>query len=295
MSCKKCRKNECNCPPGPQGPRGIKGDPGDVGPTGDTGNDGPPGSDGATGPTGPSCTGPTGATGNTGAAGSDGSPGHDGPTGPTGPCCTGPTGATGATGNDGPTGPSGGPPGPTGATGNTGPSGGPPGPTGGTGNDGATGPTGPCCTGPTGPSTLLQSLFARSPGDSIPPGAIIHSIAGPINIVTQAGSVLEIVATASVNETFSTAPASSDVTFEVFVDGASLPGPDGIGFGITLSRVGFIDTIHGSGSVVFRLTGLPAGAHTLELIASASSFNPGPVLIQLPRDNGSLYVQEMTV
>lgn len=206
-----------------------------------------------------------GKRGKRGHCGRPGLPGV-GVRGPTGPCCTGPTG---------PTGPFGGPPGPTGPC--------------------CTGPTGPAGTSGTGPATLLQSLFARSPGDSIPPGAVIHSVAGPINIVTQAGSVLEILATASVNETFGTAPASSDITFEVFVDGASLPGPDGIGFGITLSRVGFIDTIHGSGSVVFRLAGLPAGPHTLELIASTSPANPAPVLIQLPRDNGSLYVQEMTV
>lgn len=176
---------------------------------------------------------------------------------------------------------------------------GPRGPTGATGSTGPTGPTGPCCTGATGPtgagaSTLLQSLFSRSVGAVIPP----NSVAGLVPTIafnTQPGSVLEIHATASVNAVFAGGPnLSADITFEVFVDGASLPGPDGIGFAITL-RGDLFETVHGSGAVVFRLTGLPAGAHTLDLIATTPSTNTIPINIQLPFDNASLYAQEMTV
>ena len=226
---------------------------------------------GATGSTGPCCTGPTGAGGPTGLSGPTGAPGSStstgatGSTGPTGPCCTGPTGADGTSTS-------------TGAT-------------------GSTGPTGPCCTGPTGSdgqNNLIQSAFDRSLGDVIAPGVIIRVLA-TVALVTQAGSVLEILATAAVNAVFATAPATADITFEVFVDGASLPGLDGIGFGITLSRVAFIDLIHGSGSVVFRMAGLSAGLHTFTLIASTDVNNQAPINIQLPRDNASLYVQEMRV
>jgi len=109
-----------------------------------------------------------------------------------------------------------------------------------------------------------------------------------------AGSVQEIVATASLSAFMTADFPINDVNFEVTIDGATFGG--GIGFSTTLHSDRFNNRfVHDSGAVVFRVTGLAPGPHTFRLIATAAPFNSTFVTILLPSDNGSLYVQDMLV
>lgn len=210
----------------------------------------------------PECNeaGPRGFRGPTGGTGPSG---PSGPTGPTGPCCTGPTGGTGGTG---PTGPAG---------------------------TGITGPTG------IGTSNLIQSLFDRTAGVSIPPGtsnAPIATIVLPVGV--SAASFLEILATASVNVNNTLLGVTNDVIFQVTVNGNPLDIRLGPGVGFTLTTPGTAGGAHqvtrDSGGVVFRGTGFVAG-DIIRLSVTTPAGNTDDVLIQLPSDNGSLYIQEMAV
>ena len=91
---------------GPRGPRGFTGATGAVGPIGPTGATGPAGPQGPQGIQGPvGATGPQGPIGLTGATGATGATGPQGPIGLTGP--QGPQGIQGEVGPQGPVGPAG--------------------------------------------------------------------------------------------------------------------------------------------------------------------------------------------
>jgi hypothetical protein len=179
-------------------------------------------------------------------------------TGPTGP--TGPTGATGA-GSTGPTGP-------TGATGPTGPT-------------GATGATGP---GPALVQTAVANITADVSTASLTPAFVPIGGGLSVTLTIGAGHFLLVFFSAGVDQS-----NNQNITFfDLRVDGVLQKGTGAEG-GSTAPRTQ-------SASIVARIAGLSAGAHTVDVVwsvsAGTSSINAGSAPI---RNHATLLVQEVTV
>jgi len=287
-------------PTGPTGPTGSTGSTGAAstitGPTGPTGSTGSTGAastvtgpTGSTGPTGAASTvtGPTGPTGSTGAASTvTGPTGSTGPigaastvTGPTGP--TGSTGAastvTGPTGNTGPTGAASTVTGPTGPTGSTGAASTVTGPMGNTGPTGATGPT-----GSTAPTRFVQSVFAQATTNQTTTSAVPVAFLS-LSITILAGSIVLITATSSSSNT----GATQQEFFDLYIDGAAIRGWANSG---GTGSAGFAN----AGGLVYRATGLAAGAHTIEIRWYVSGGTGQVRPVATIHEHASLLVQEVT-
>ena len=258
-----------------EGERGERGERGKRGKRGHRGHDGHDG-DGDTGSTGP--TGDAGSTGPTGATGS----GSTGPTGPTGPS-DGPTGPTGDAGSTGPTGPTG----PTGFTGA-----GATGPTGDAGSTGPTGATGSGSTGPTGSTGaagtgLIQTQVADVVADtSVTGGAFLPLVPLSIPIVIGAGNSLLVHFSASGQN-----PGGGNLTlFRLLVDGVVVKGA-------TFTRGGGGGPGGESTAIVAKITGLAAGAHSVDIEWSAPTGGTTTIdAVSNPDGNhATLLVEEVSV
>ena len=194
--------------------------------------------------------------------------GATGPTGSPGSVGTGNTGPTGAVGTEGPSG--------IGATGPTGP----------TGATGATGPAG--TTGATGAGGPIQTLFLGLLTDETVTSTdgFKNLLTQPIN--TQPGSVLDLQFDYNASSVIGSA-GTSLLVFYIRIDGVYT-----YSVGATFVVTAILED-HDSGVIRTRITGLPAGLHSINI--QWISNQAGPIFQirgtdPLTSEHASLYIEE---